>query len=42
MWSLPRSYLEDNWGYQVWLVESFVQEAVERGLKRVKLKNLHC
>jgi hypothetical protein len=36
--SVTRSYLEENWGYQV----GSVQEAVKRGLERVKLKNLHC
>jgi hypothetical protein len=33
--SVPRSYKEDNWGYQV----SSVRESVKRGLKSVKLKN---
>jgi hypothetical protein len=37
-WSVPRSYIEDNWGVPV----SSVRESVKRGLESVKLKNIHC
>jgi hypothetical protein len=49
MWSVSRSYLEDNWGDQLSSVRESVRirgswnrGAIQRGLVCVKLKNLHC
>jgi hypothetical protein len=37
-WSVPRSFINKNWGDKV----SPSREFVKRGLELVKLKNLHC
>jgi hypothetical protein len=44
MWSVPRSYLGDNWSdeFNCQLIAEFCTGAVKLKPKSVKLKNLNC
>jgi hypothetical protein len=42
VWSMPRSYLEDNWGDQVSSIKESVRRRLERGKLKISSVKIQC